>query len=228
VKHLEIRARLSEYLERDLPAEERSRIGAHLDGCVDCEKELSELRATVSLLRGLPDPVLPPGIGAAVMSRIAQGEGREARVHSIFRRIAEPRYAAPLAAGIAGLFFLVQQGGTGPAHTADGKFDVVTSAAARAQEQSSAFLAERNAFENAWRESADGDAGSQAGVVSGFTPATAVRQYMGEVELEQARRRSQAQDVLRQLRGAGHPYSASLAAHSDTRPTVVLAGWQPN
>ena len=47
------------------------------------------------------------------MARIARGEGREARVHSLFRRVAEPRFAAPLAAGLAGLFFLFQTGDAG-------------------------------------------------------------------------------------------------------------------
>ena len=36
--HLEIRARLSEYLERDLDPAERSLVEGHLDGCASCNR----------------------------------------------------------------------------------------------------------------------------------------------------------------------------------------------
>lgn len=225
MNHSEIRARLSEYLERDLPGEERVQIGAHLESCSDCERELRELRDTVSLLRGLPEPALPPGIGPAVMARIAQGEGREARVHLLFRRVAEPRFAAPLAAGLAGLFFLVQSGGSESGTVVAS--NVERGSAASAAEASSDFAAQRAAFELASREARDGSDGAHAGVVSEFTPAEVYQQYITQVRMDAARRRSEAQETLRQLRGAGHPFSASLATHSDPRANVVLADWQP-
>jgi len=40
-------------------------------------------------------------------------------------------------------------------------------------------------------------------------------------------RRAKLEELARQLRGAGHPYSESLAAHFEARPNVVLADWQP-
>jgi anti-sigma factor RsiW len=227
VKHSEIRARLSEYLERDLPAEERARIGAHLESCSDCERELGELRDTVSLLRGLPEPALPPGIGAAVMARIAQGEGREARVYSLFRRMAEPRFAAPLAAGLAGLFFLVQSDGPETGRVVASNVERGNRSAASASDASGDFAAQRAAFELAWREARDGSDGAHAGVVSEFTPTAVYQRYITQVRMDAARRRSEAHEKLRQLRGAGHPISASLATHSDPRPNVVLADWQP-
>ena len=106
--HSEIRARLSDYLERDLSPEERSRIERHLEACAPCGSELREFRATVSLLRRLPEPEHPSGLAESVMARVARDGSRPARVRSLLRRATEPRFALPLAAGISGLFFLFQ------------------------------------------------------------------------------------------------------------------------
>lgn len=227
MKHSDVRARLSEYLERDLPAEERSRIGTHLESCSDCEREFGELRATVTLLRGLPEPELPSGLGAAVMARIANGEGREPRVHTLFRRAADPRFAAALAAGLAGLFFLVRSEDAGVLPQPSPGAAAGTPGATAQLAAASDFELQRRAFENAWREAHAGDGVMHAGVVSGFTPDAAVRQYMTQLRMDQARRQAQAQNFMRQLRGANHPYSASLASHFDAGANVMLAGWQP-
>jgi anti-sigma factor RsiW len=225
VKHSQIRARLSEYLERDLTSEERSRIGAHVAGCSECERELRELSATVSLLRRLPEPALPPGIGNAVMARIARGEGREARVRSLFRRAAEPRFAAPLAAGLAGLFFLFQavdpERETPPQPGRQAYSDEFPLVA------STGFAAARAGVENGWSGSRDAANGAFAGVSSDFTPAAAYRQYVSQVRREEARRRDRIEEVARLLRGAGHPNSASLASNFEASAPVVLADWQP-
>jgi hypothetical protein len=103
VKDTHVRDRLGDHLEGDLSLEERSRVDAHIAGCAACADELRELRATVGLLRGLPDPEPPALLKAEVMRRIEAGEGTEARVVQLFRRAGEPRFAAALAAGIAGL-----------------------------------------------------------------------------------------------------------------------------
>jgi hypothetical protein len=103
VKHTHVRDQLGDHLEGDLSLEERSRIDAHIAHCAECADELRELRATVGLLRGLPDPEPPVLLTAAVMRRIEAGEGSEPRVVQLFRRASEPRFAAALAAGIAGL-----------------------------------------------------------------------------------------------------------------------------
>jgi len=226
LKHSDVRARLSEYLERDLPVEERSRIGAHLESCSDCERELGELRETVSLLRGLPEPTLPPGIGAAVMARIANGEGREPRVIMLFRRAADPRIAAALAAGLAGLIFLVDGDGLGvPPAPANG--GAATLAGLPVNDPVSELYVQHVALENASSGACGPDTCGAAGVVSGFTPNVAVQQYVTQLRLEQARRQAHAQNLMQRLRGANHPYSASLASQFDARPNVTLAGWQP-
>jgi anti-sigma factor RsiW len=49
------RAQLSAYLDDALSAVERSAVAAHLDACGECRARLAELRATASLIRGLPD-----------------------------------------------------------------------------------------------------------------------------------------------------------------------------
>jgi len=185
VKHSEIRARLSDYLQRDLDPEDRSRIETHLEACGPCGSELRELRATVSLLRSLPEPGHPPGLAEAVMARVARDARGPARVRSLLWRAAEPRFAAPLAAGIAGLFFLFQTG--------DRDLPTLpTETVARPIHS--------------------------AGVISGATPPGTHVTYTRGGKLE---------DIARQLRGAGHPYSESLAAHFEARPTVMLADWQP-
>ena len=107
--HSEIRAQLSEYLERDLDPDRRSLITAHLESCAACGRELHELRSTVSLLRRLPEPGHPQGLADAVLARVAQDARAPARVHWL-RRVSEPRFAAALAAGIAGFFLLLQPG----------------------------------------------------------------------------------------------------------------------
>jgi anti-sigma factor RsiW len=45
---------LSAYLDDRLPPRDRAVVVAHAAGCADCRRELAELRATVALLRGLP------------------------------------------------------------------------------------------------------------------------------------------------------------------------------
>jgi anti-sigma factor RsiW len=223
--HSEIRARLSEYLERDLTIEERARIGAHLERCTDCDRELNELRETVSLLRRLPEPTLPAGISEAVMLRIARGEGREARVRSLLRRAAQPRFAAPLAAGLAGLFLLFQAPDAAvtpqraPAHVA-----VADASALGVPAGIPDAIA---ASDEAWVGSRDNGTGWRTAVTSGFTPAEAYRQYVTQARMEEARGRARMQEYARQLRGAGHPNSASLAARFESRPNIVLADWQP-
>jgi len=57
----ETRDRLSDLLDEALAAPERAEIGAHLDGCPDCRRELERLRATVSLLARIERPRAPVG-----------------------------------------------------------------------------------------------------------------------------------------------------------------------
>jgi len=57
----ETRERLSDLLDLALTAPERALVGAHLDGCPDCRRELDQLRATVSLLSRVERPRAPVG-----------------------------------------------------------------------------------------------------------------------------------------------------------------------
>ena len=52
-QHLDLDA-LTAYVDGRLDGGERRAVDDHLAGCADCRHELAELRATVSLLRGLP------------------------------------------------------------------------------------------------------------------------------------------------------------------------------
>ncbi len=225
--HSEIRARLSEYLERDLPSEQRSRIGAHLESCADCDREFRDLRATVSLLRGLPEPELPAGIGGAVMARIARGEGREARVYTLFRRAAEPRFAAPLAAGLAGLFFLFQAGDSGFSPKPALDSGATKHAEALMVHAMLALADGRDASADAWRDTVSAREDHRTGLATSVTPAAAVQQYMSLARMDKAMRRTRSQEFAQKLRGAGHPNSASLATHFESRSNVVLADWRP-
>ena len=67
MNHSRVRARLNDYLERDLPPKERSRVMAHLAECPECAEELRELESTVTLLRRLPEVPVPPAFAASVI-----------------------------------------------------------------------------------------------------------------------------------------------------------------
>jgi anti-sigma factor RsiW len=216
VKHSEFRARLSEYLERDLIPEERARIETHLEGCADCTNELSELRSTVALLRRLPEPGHPAGLADAVLARIASEGQRPAPVRRLLRRTAEPRIAALLAAGFAGFLLLVQAGDRG----------LTPSGAPGAMQLAS--LGSRDAF-GLPREFQNGLWDPEqvqpravrslgAGILSNSLVQWSGAEYGS---------RAHIQEVARLLRGAGHPHSASLASHFDGSSMAVTAGWQP-
>lgn len=64
----ETRERLSGLLDDALDALERAEVGAHLEGCPDCRRELERLRATVSLLSRVEHPRAPVGFVDRVMA----------------------------------------------------------------------------------------------------------------------------------------------------------------
>ncbi len=69
--------RLSEYLDGELPAEERAALEAHVETCEECAAALADLRAVVQRARSLPDrpPAedLWPGIAARLTARAGAG-----------------------------------------------------------------------------------------------------------------------------------------------------------
>jgi hypothetical protein len=203
VTHSEIRAHLSEYLERDLDPDRRSRIAAHLESCPSCASELQELRSTIALLQRLPEPAHPSGLADAVLARVARDARAPARVHWLARSLPSPRFAAALAAGLAGVFLLVQgeDRNRSPEPTASEQLGRVASTPPSVRDV-------------------------RAGVRSGATPPGAYAAYPPGPH-SQAVRRARLEELARQLRGAGHPFSASVAEHFEAQPTVALADWHP-
>jgi anti-sigma factor RsiW len=103
VNHSKVRARLDEYLERDLPTREYDRVSKHLAECTECRAELRDLEATVNLLRRLPDPELPPAFTETVMARVRAGEAEPSGVLVWLRSLTEPARALPMALATLGL-----------------------------------------------------------------------------------------------------------------------------
>ena len=66
---LEARERLSDWLDEALSAAERAELGAHLEDCPDCRRELDRLRATVGILARVERPRAPVGFVDRVMAR---------------------------------------------------------------------------------------------------------------------------------------------------------------
>jgi hypothetical protein len=110
VNHRHARALLGDYLEGELELTERARVDAHLGQCVECAQELRELRGTVALLRGLPDPEVPPYLAQRVAAHIAAA-APSARWRESLRRWFAPAGATALTAGLAGLGVLWVQSG---------------------------------------------------------------------------------------------------------------------
>lgn len=103
MNHFRTRARLSEYLDRKLAPEQRSKVDAHLVECAACSAELREIERTVDLLHRLPDPEPPPYLAQAVMARLEAGEGQPESLAQRLRRLIGPASAAPVAAALGGL-----------------------------------------------------------------------------------------------------------------------------
>lgn len=58
-RHRRLRDLLSAYVDGEVTESERRRVEGHLEGCDDCRAELEELRATVSVLRRMPELAVP-------------------------------------------------------------------------------------------------------------------------------------------------------------------------
>jgi hypothetical protein len=113
VKHSQARACLADYLEGDLDLDRRAIVDAHLAGCEECSRELGELRSTVALLRGLPDPVPPADLVDNIMSRVRSGEARPSLISRIGAWAEDflwPGLAVPAAAAAAALFVAAVSG----------------------------------------------------------------------------------------------------------------------
>jgi hypothetical protein len=97
---------MPDYLEGHLDLTRSALLDAHLDVCADCSRDFAEMRATVSLLRDLPDPEPPPLMVEQILRRIRDGEARRTvgdRVRGFIESLATPQIALPATALVLGL-----------------------------------------------------------------------------------------------------------------------------
>ena len=109
--HRALREQLGMYALGGGDPAERAVVRAHLDGCAACRAELAELAPVAARLADVdPDrleelPAPPPGLGAAVLARIAAESGRRQPRH---RRLALVAATAAVAAAAFGVGWLVR------------------------------------------------------------------------------------------------------------------------
>ena len=127
MNHSDVQKYMADYLEGDLPLGRRALLDAHLDECRACAQELAGMRATISLLRSLPDPEVPHHLADDVMRRVRMGEGQQTwldGLRSVASLLVMPRVLAPasavmLAAGVllatGQVQIIIPNGGSAPA-----------------------------------------------------------------------------------------------------------------
>jgi len=105
VNHAEAHSQMADYLEGDLDLTKRALLDAHLDGCASCSREFGEMRGTIALLRGLPDPEPAPFLVESVMRRIREegSLGFAGRLREWLGTLASPQVALPATALVLGL-----------------------------------------------------------------------------------------------------------------------------
>ncbi len=106
MNHAEARSHMPDYLEGDLDLTRRALLDAHLDGCSSCSRDFAEMRGTIALLRGLPDPEPPPFMADQIIRRIREGEGRFTvadRLRQWFGALLSPQVGLPATALGVGL-----------------------------------------------------------------------------------------------------------------------------
>lgn len=204
MKSERVRARLSAYLEGDVSPREATRIEAALEASPDLREELRVLQATVSLLRGLPRPEAPPALTERVVARVRAGEADPVRWRDWLHRLFEPTFAVPLAAAVAALlvFLGTPPGGLpggGPAP--DTPIAAVTPPVPTLTPPVPTLTVARD--------------------TSGGT--TLRVRTPNRLVLRMPRR--QRLQMMRMLRGAGHPHSASLASQMEPDGDIVLASF---
>jgi hypothetical protein len=109
----ETRERLSGLLDDALDAPERAEVGAHLEGCPNCRRDLDRLRATVSLLSRVERPRAPMGFVDRVMAEAHPVPHRVTWSRRLGRRLFLPlsiklpvQAAAMLVIAVLGVYLL--------------------------------------------------------------------------------------------------------------------------
>ncbi len=69
----EVRARMTDYLDRDLDAAEHRRVERHVRFCPRCRRVLGNLRTTIDKLAGLGSTAVAPELEDDAAERIARG-----------------------------------------------------------------------------------------------------------------------------------------------------------
>ena len=109
MRHRSIREALGRHLEGELAPGERRVVERHLAECAVCRAEHRELRATVDLLRSLPDPEPPASLAPELLRRLASAPRRSGSVARWLRRLALSPLPVPVVALAAGLAVLAVQ-----------------------------------------------------------------------------------------------------------------------
>lgn len=109
MRHGELREALGRHLEGELGSAERREVERHLSVCAPCRAELHELRATVELLRALPDPEPPADLVPGVVRRLGSSASprRSSLVTGLGTLVRGAAASAPIAALAAGLVLLL-------------------------------------------------------------------------------------------------------------------------
>jgi hypothetical protein len=208
---------LNDYLERELPPKERSRMTAHLAECPECAEELRELESTVALLRRLPEAEVPPALAASVMARVRSGEAEPGGLLQWLRSLATPAVAVPLAAGLAGLLLFAGLRDNPVGEPQPG----LRIASSEPPPAAPARLVSRPAM--------PASAGPEARALQAERRLELVRAMQRRSLLHELARRGHTKEVALTLRGAGHPLASSMASHfEDEEPAnVAFASWSP-
>ena len=74
-EHDEWTDRLSDYLDGELPDQDRRAVAAHIASCVECARTVDELRAVVEQAQGLPPAAPSTDLWSGIASRIGSAEG---------------------------------------------------------------------------------------------------------------------------------------------------------
>lgn len=102
----DLREQFSAYLDGELPREEAQAISRHVEGCVECARELDDLRRTIEALADLPVIQAPEGLKTKILAQleVESGGGQG-------RKVSHLRLLWPAAAAIVVAVLLAWQGG---------------------------------------------------------------------------------------------------------------------